>query len=126
MRKFFAPALLCLFASGVYSQVNNNASWIWMNGEKHLPGRPTMGQQNIPASANTPGGRKHAVTWHDQNNNTWLFGGFGYGGNLLGYLNDLWKYNPVSNQWVWVSGSSGVNFGGIYGMQGVAGPDNIP
>jgi hypothetical protein len=42
-----------------------------------------------------------------------MFGGLGYGEDEgeLGYLNDLWSYEPyvLQNKWVFVSGSSAVN-----------------
>lgn len=36
----------------------------------------------------------------------WMFGGYGYGGSsdFVGYLTDLWQYNPTLEQWRWMSG----------------------
>ena len=34
-------------------------------------------------------------TWIDSSGNLWLFGGYGYDSTgQLGYLNDLWQYDP--------------------------------
>jgi N-acetylneuraminic acid mutarotase len=44
----------------------------------------------------------------------------------FGNLNDLWKYDLGSAQWVWVSGSNVQGSPGAYGMRGTAAPDNVP
>src|SRR5262249_16546264 len=56
------------------------------------------------------------------------FGGVGYSSaeNALVCLNDLWKYDPSTNAWTWVSGSNTYNQVGIYGYQWIASPANIP
>jgi len=42
-------------------------------------------------------------------------------------LNDLWKFNTTSKQWVWISGSSQVlDPTGVYGTQGTAAAANVP
>ena len=33
-------------------------------------------------------------------------GGEGFYTGGSGKLNDLWKYNPVTNQWTWIKGST--------------------
>jgi N-acetylneuraminic acid mutarotase len=40
--------------------------------------------------------------------------------------NDLWEYNPGSNQWTWVGGSDGPNAAGIYGTQHAGTAGNGP
>jgi len=42
-----------------------------------------------------PGARNSISSWIDSSGNLWLFGGYGYDstGNV-GYLNDLWQYDP--------------------------------
>ena len=46
------------------------------------------------------------------------------------YYNDLWKYNPTSNQWTWMGGSdtptSGGFASGVFGTKGTASTANIP
>lgn len=39
--------------------------------------------------------------------------------NVFGYLNDLWKYNPDTYQWTWMSGSDIINQPGTYRTTGV-------
>jgi N-acetylneuraminic acid mutarotase len=67
------------------------------------------------------------VSWLDSQGKLLLFGGFGF--DLVGNdasLNDLWKYDPVTLEWTWVSGSSSARQLGIYGTKGAAAPSNVP
>jgi hypothetical protein len=43
-----------------------------------------------------------------------------------GYLNDLWRYDLNTNEWVWISGSKEVGQGAVYEQKGVPHPNNIP
>ena len=45
-----------------------------------------------------------------------------------GDLNDLWEFNPSTNEWTWMGGSSTpcCNAPGVYGTLGVPAPANIP
>ncbi len=49
---------------------------------------------------------------------------------IVGYLNDLWEFNPSTNEWTWMGGSStvGSNGGqsGVYGTLGTPAAGNIP
>ena len=38
----------------------------------------------------------------------------------LSNLNDLWEFNPATDEWTWVSGSSTGSALGLYGTQGTA------
>src|SRR5258708_6100869 len=67
-----------------------------------------------------------AISWTDVNGKLWLFGGYGYHTSGLGYLNDLWKYDPVSNNWTWIKGDSISDVLGVYGSQGIAALTNKP
>jgi hypothetical protein len=56
-----------------------------------------------------------------------LFGGNGIGsGAVDGYLNDLWKYNPITELWTWMSGSNTTGSPGVYGAENVPSADNVP
>ena len=42
-------------------------------------------------------------------------------------LNDLWRYDPDTNMWTWMSGSDTVRPGsGIYGTLGIPDSLNVP
>ena len=126
MRRGPISIILCLSIIAVHAQVNINAPWTWVNGEKHIPMRPVAGAKGIPALTNIPGGRKEAVSWKDRDGKFWVFGGYGYGGNYESYLNDLWTYDPITNQWAWINGDYSVNVAGVYGTQGIPVAANKP
>jgi hypothetical protein len=87
------------------------------------------GTLGVASPDNLPPARTGGATWTDGNGNLWLFGGSG--GSLAcdsgGVVrNDLWKYSPSTNEWTWVSGSSGPCAVGVYGTLGVAAAGNVP
>lgn len=146
---------LCLFAvvpAGAVAQTNQ---WTWMGGYSdlfaYLPNFTLGGHYGtlgVPSAMNIPGMREGAATWTDKSGNLWLFGGTGFGANNSnGYMNDMWKFNPSTNEWAWMGGdatvegectpyeppsSSGGSPGyacgapGVYGAMGVAAAGNTP
>ena len=72
--------------------------WTWMHGPSTPNGAGVYGTMGVPSPGNVPGARGFGVsTWTDLQGNFWLFGGSGY--DITGfsnYLNDLWKFNPVT------------------------------
>jgi len=110
----------------------SKAQWTWMGGGSTLPtvwgGNPgAYGALGEPAAANVPGGRVAAAAWSDGSGNFWLFGGAGFDQHgSYGLLNDLWRYDPSSNEWAWMSGSSTIEQPGVYGTLGTPAPANVP
>jgi N-acetylneuraminic acid mutarotase len=102
--------------------------WTWVSGSQTAMAEGVYGTEGVPASTNVPGGRELAVSWTDSSGNLWLFGGDGVTtSGLYGFFNDLWKFNPQTMEWTWVSGSSGAgSWGGVYGTEGVPADNNIP
>ena len=99
--------------------------WTWIKGDTVSSINRVYGTKGVAAISNTPGGRLGSTTWRDKNNDLWLYGGHG-GKNQFDYLNDLWRYNIVSNEWTWVSGDSTNQSLGSYGTQNIASPTNKP
>jgi N-acetylneuraminic acid mutarotase len=101
--------------------------WTWMKGD-NIPYQPGVyGTQGIADAANNPGSRQRHKSWTDASGNLWLFGGNGTDGSgFSGYLNDLWKYNTVTNEWTWMKGDNSTNQYGVYGTQGIADAANNP
>ena len=100
--------------------------WTWVDGSTYTNQFGTYGTRGTPASANIPGGRGAAVSWIDENDNLWLFGGQGYSSSDYGQLNDLWKFDQGSGEWTWVDGSTTKNQTGTYGTEDVQGAANVP
>jgi PKD repeat protein len=93
--------------------------WAWMNGSGDYP---SYGFKGVPSPTNTPGFRQGGTpAWTDINGNFWLFSGFNYGQGA-----DLWKYDPMFNEWTWMSGGSYSGDHGVYGIQGVPSILNYP
>ena len=95
-----------------------SGQWTWTSGPNAVNQAGFYGTQGTPDAANTPGGRYGCVSWTDGFGRLWLFGGYGYDSSgSLGYLNDLWQYDPIIGQWTWVSGANVVNEIGGYGQE---------
>jgi N-acetylneuraminic acid mutarotase len=133
----------CLFlasATTAFAQAGAN-QWTWEGGSNTIPisgSEPGMyGTLGEFASGNIPGTRWSSASWTDAGGNLWLFGGFGYdASDVCGFLNDMWKFNPSTNTWAWMGGSSTVptpaantcssGQSGVYGTPGVPSTGNIP
>jgi N-acetylneuraminic acid mutarotase len=106
--------------------------WTWMGGSNDMTnghgagvGHPGVyGTLGVAAAGNIPGSREGGVGLVDSNGNFWLFGGDD--GPLGDHFNDLWKFNPSTNQWTWVAGSSSVTQAGVYGVLGTFAAENAP
>jgi N-acetylneuraminic acid mutarotase len=104
-------------------------AWAWMGGISTLNGQPaapgTTGTLGTPAAGNIPEGREGAVRWTDAKGNLWLFGGYAYLEQQ--YYSDLWRFNPSTNEWTWMGGSTNAfNQPGVYGQQGKPAAGNLP
>ncbi len=101
--------------------------WTWVAGSNMINRDGVYGTLGTAAPSNIPGARQAAVGWLDANGVFWLFGGYGADAEgSIGYLNDLWKFNPSTLEWTWVAGSDTVNEKGVYGDQNQAASDNVP
>jgi N-acetylneuraminic acid mutarotase len=107
--------------------------WAWMGGSSLEPCASACGQYGVygtlgtPAPANIPGGREQAVGWVDSSGGLWLFGGIGAGApSHNGLLNDLWEFNPSTNEWTWSGGSGSATVFGAYGTLGTPSAGNVP
>lgn len=101
--------------------------WTWMRGNSTGSVVATYGTLGVSAPGNDPGGQHGAAAWTDASGNLWKYAGEGYASTpTLGWLNDMWKYNPATNEWTWVRGSNVINQNGTYGTKGIAAPTNEP
>lgn len=92
----------------------SSGNWIWMNGDsvENLMGVPPVyGSQGIFSSSNAPGGRFVYCHWKDGNGKFWLYGG---GNSSYHNYADLWEFDPVTNQWAWISGDTSDYYPGNY------------
>jgi hypothetical protein len=96
--------------------------WTWVHGDNIPNQAGNYGTQGIPSPLNKPRALYGPASWVDQVGNFWIFGGAGSGGNY----NDLWKYDPATNEWTWMKGSGVAGDAGNYGTIGVPSPSNYP
>ena len=86
------PTLFAQSASG---------AWTWKGGKNGKNFHGSYGVMGVSSPSNAPPGLYEASEWQDLQGNFWL-----YGGDRLGIpVNDLWKFNINTQQWVWVSGA---------------------
>jgi Cu-Zn family superoxide dismutase len=74
-------------------------------------------------------GSRHSATflYVPQTGLMYLAAGFGRDGdNVTGNLNDLFSFNPATQEWKWVSGSSSVNAAVNYATPGMPGGRGLP
>jgi N-acetylneuraminic acid mutarotase len=129
-------------SNGLWEFSPSTNEWAWMGGTAIANQPGFYGTLGTPAVANFPGARASAETWTDKSGNLWLFSGVGTDadGNS-GFLNDLWEFNPSTNEWAWMGGSSVASYcdftpegpgscfnirGGMYGTLGTAASSNLP
>lgn len=118
------------YAAGTYSDIWKYSiatnEWTWMKGPNFTDDTGVYGTQCIEDSLNSPPSHnENRSCWMDSCGNFWAFGGVLATGTYPA-KNDLWKYNPTTNNWTWMSGSAGINDPGNYGTIGVSAPTNVP
>lgn len=103
-----------------------SGNWQWMKGSPTAALFGSYGTMGVASPDNYPGARYGATSWTDHAGNLWLFGGYAYGLRYQGYLNDLWRYDVPTGQWIWMKGSTDPIDYGWYGTPGVPHPDARP
>lgn len=118
----------------------SSSEWTWVGGSNTSAESGSYGAEGTPSSSNVPGGREYSAGWTDSTGKFWLFGGIGYdSAGVLCYLNDLWQFDPESQEWAWMNGSSAVPYAsgqsgqcrttgqhGVYGTMGTPAATNTP
>jgi hypothetical protein len=100
--------------------------WTWISGAGNGEPPPAVyGTKGVSDPANVPGGRPGPASWIDAGGKLWLFGGGTRIGGIYNW-NDLWRFDPATREWTWMSGSDDINQPGVYGTKGVADPGNVP
>jgi len=81
------------------------------------------GQLGVEEYFNYPGRRDWALSWTDEEDNLWLYGGQ-ISSNTM--KSDLWKFNPNTKNWVWMDGPTSNNEIPNYGIQNQYNEENTP
>ncbi|TND06519.1 MAG: Kelch repeat type 2-containing protein [Bacteroidetes bacterium] len=121
-KTFGIVTVAVLVSAAVNSFAQAPGEWTWMHGDNTPNTAGVYGVIGVASPANKPPALYEVCDWKDNNGNFWIFGGVA-GGN---YHSVLWKFDPVTNQWTWMKGPTGINSPGTYGVQGVSSPANFP
>jgi hypothetical protein len=70
-----------------------HGQWTWVSGDSKVYQLGDYGTKGVAASTNKPGARYCSVSWTDNRDNLWLFGGRELSNDNF-TLNDLWKFEP--------------------------------
>ena len=100
----------------------NSGQWTWVGGSNTGGAAGAYGTLGTASIGNVPGARENPTYWVDQSGKLWLFGGIGNAGDF----NDLWRYDPSSGLWTWLSGSQSTNALPVFGQQGVPSANTVP
>jgi len=103
----------------LWQYVPGSSTWTLVSGSQTTAAsNGVYGTLGTAAMGNTPGSRAQAVATTDAAGNLWLFGGQGYGSiGGSGLLNDLWEFDPGTQQWTWKGGWNTVGAAGVYGTR---------
>ena len=124
MKNFGACLIVFLFCVSVTNiGVAQGGMWTWVHGDSIQNSMGNPGVMGIADPGNIPPAMYEPCYWIDNNDNLWIYGGFRATGQLYAAL---WKYNPYTNLWTWVQGSSTPNQNPVYGTQGIPSPSNTP
>jgi hypothetical protein len=96
--------------------------WTWMKGDSLINRPAILGTQGIENSNNIPHSRAVYSHWKDNTGKFWMFGGVYW----YAMYNDLWRYNPSTNNWAWMGGDTIPNTFGSYGAKCVSSSANLP
>ena len=84
--------------------------WTWMKGSNINDQPGHYGTQGVENPLNVPGARCAYVSWRDHSGYFWLFGGgFFTAAGGVNNMNDVWRYNPQTNNWAWMTGDTTAN-----------------
>ena len=93
--------------------------WTWMKGANTINNNGTFGTKGVEAANNNPPARLSFTKWKGKDKSFYVFAG----GNAASARNDLWRFNPFTNNWTWISGMQTQNNQGTY--SGYCDPDPI-
>jgi PKD repeat protein len=118
--KFYS--LITFFLLTYLNSFSQAGEWTWVKGTGIGNSTGVFGTKGIASPSNVPPGIYEGCEWTDLNGNFWLFSGM----SVSGAYNALWKYDPLTNEWTWMSGSNTLNSMGNYGVQGIPSVNNEP
>jgi N-acetylneuraminic acid mutarotase len=115
---------LTLNVSDLYAGEHN---WTWMKGSDLRDQEAEYGMLLYEQASNDPGARTSFASWTGDDGILYMYGGdASYDENYYGLKGDMWKYDPSSNNWIWIEGSCSYYSYPEFGMIEVADSANTP
>jgi hypothetical protein len=109
--------------------VSNN-EWTWIDGPNYPCDVGSHSPVCLTSSSNLPVSRMESRScWVDNKGDFWMFGGLAVDTSITFYaiwLNDMWKYSPINNEWKLIWTDPIPNQHGNFGIKGIASPCNRP
>ncbi len=113
--------------SDVWVYTTSSKVWNRVRGNDTQVKTSSYGTLGVEAASNQPGARQGAASWIDPDGaGGYMFGGLGYSGGVLGYLNDLWFFNFATLRWTWIGGTQLLGDAGNYPAPSVNDPNTRP
>src|ERR1022692_2052154 len=120
-KRIFFLFLLQSLIFNLPSSFGQSGIWTWISGDSTFNAQGVYGSQGSPSTYNHPPGAYGMAEWKDKDGNFWV-----YGGTWPYSYNDLWKYNPLTNEWTWMKGTASIAQPPTYGTRGAPDPSNSP
>lgn len=98
--------------------------WTWMKGPQGTNQSYSYGTLGVEVASNIPPPRSNSTHLKDPNGNFYFW--TGYSAQYDEDFNDVWRYNPTTNNWTWISGTNQMNNNGSYGTICVSNPTDLP
>lgn len=109
----------------------SNYQWTWVSGpntSQSNQGQGQLGTKGVPDVNNLPYPLVNAGArgWVDNSGNFYFM--FGQRPSLTVYVlhNQLWRFNPSTLEWTWLTGTNSDNSPAVYGTKGVPSSSNTP
>ncbi|MFZ5756808.1 MAG: hypothetical protein ACOY3X_07885 [Pseudomonadota bacterium] len=130
----FAAGSGCCWLNDLWKY--EDGSWTWMKGSSSANAEAVYGTTGEPDDDNTPGARYGMAAWHtpdvvttdeDDLQAGWIFGGTGADDEAdRVVLNEIWRFDHESGDWIFILGSKGAFSAGSYGGRGQFAFTNVP
>ena len=110
-----------------YRQISVASIWTWIKGFNNTTSNGVYGTQGTEDAGNAPGVRAY-VQGAVSGGYYYLFGGKGRGASTTteGSMGDLWRYNPTTNAWTFMKGTTAQAAAGVWGTMGTEAAGNYP
>ncbi|HYX33814.1 MAG TPA: kelch repeat-containing protein [Oligoflexus sp.] len=94
------------FLSDMWSFNPSNQTWTRRGGPDFAEGQGRGGLRGVSSAHIWPPARGSSAFWKSPDGKFWLYGGEGQTGNYGGFamLSDVYRFDPATMQWTWVSG----------------------